>query len=345
MGVQHIQLFMDCLSEWPLRIRPSHWDGYRRRLADWLRLETRIARRRGIGSSMAFPEDILREQLHSIPPCSTKTIMRTISDRNSLSKSFIEYIDQLKAESSDKSLFCWIMPSQYALKFSDNFNFTTMRIFAQRSKLPESTASLFMEQIRSQSNPEIYAYRTLMLQHHLPDKAIEDLVEWLEDPRLSGYAVQLLGNQTALSKETIDYTTEKLTGPLGYWDIHQYRSSVCLGQDLHAEAIGKVMDFLENAALRATVIHDPISLDLSRMHLLQPDVERLGSFVKRRPCSIYKESKDLAVKALGQQANLSTNVPQVFVKLLRDEHSECFGTAQQILQKQPALHDDIVDKL
>ena len=160
VGIQYIQLFMDCLSECPIRIRPSHWDKYPRRLADWLRLETRIARRRGIGSSMAFPEDILREQLHSIPLCSTKSIMRTISDRNSFSKSFIEYIDQLKAESSDKSPFCWAMPLQYALKFSDKFNFTTTRILAQRSKIPEITASLFREQTRSQSNPERYAYES-----------------------------------------------------------------------------------------------------------------------------------------------------------------------------------------
>ena len=97
--------------------------------------------------------------------------------------------------------------------------------------------------------------------------------------------------------------------------------------------------------MRPKVIADRLSLDLSRMPLLQPDVERLGNSIKRRLCSIYKESKDLAVKALGQQANLSTNVLKIFVKFLRDEHSGLFRAAQQILQKQPALHDDIIDKL
>ena len=62
VGTQHIQLFMYCLSECQIRIRPSRWDEYQKGLGDWLGLEFRVYKHRCIGSSMAFPENILCEQ-------------------------------------------------------------------------------------------------------------------------------------------------------------------------------------------------------------------------------------------------------------------------------------------
>ena len=82
-----------------------------------------------------------------------------------------------------------------------------------------------------------------MWQRHSPDKAIEDLVEWLEDPCLSGYADQLLGNQTALSKETIDYVIEKLTGPLGCWESTSTEARYVLGRTCMLKPLAKYWTF------------------------------------------------------------------------------------------------------
>ena len=358
VGIQHIQLFMNCLSECQMRIRPSRWDEYQRRLGDWLGLEFRIYKHHCIGSSMAFPENILCEQrLLEVEPKSLRSrvidLTRTAIRRKSISESLIEYINQLIADSGDKGAIRSAASSDLQFvsrEFCETTDFSTMWIHEQGANLPMDTISFFMEQIKQKTTLEKDSVTILRRQRHLPDVKIKELVEWIRVPRLSRYADQILSNQVNLPKETIDSAIENIlnqgsSGSLSDWDLW-YKSSVCLRHDLHAEAIGKVWDFLEKATSRGDNVPDRILLDLSRMHLLPPDdIERLGNFLERRLRHKYSDSGKLAGEVLGQQAGLATNVLKIFVRLFRDEHSDLFRAARHIVQKQPALSDDIVNKL
>ena len=357
VGIQHIELLMYCLSECQIRIRPSRWDEYQRRLGDWLGLEFRVHKHYCIGSSMAFPENILGEQrLLEVESNSlglrVMDLTRTAIRRESISESLLEYIDQLIANNGDKGVIRAAASSlQFVSReFCKTIDFSTMWILKQRANLPTDTISFFMEQIKQKTTLEKDLVTILGRQRHLPDTKIKELVEWIKAPHLSRYADQILSNQVNLPKETIDSAIENIldqrsSASLADWDPW-YRNSVCLRHDLHAEAIDKVWDFLENATSRGDEIPDRILLDLSRIHLLQPDdIERLGDFLGSRLRHIYPESMKLADEVLEQQASLATDVLKIFVRLFRDEHSELFRAARHIVQKQPALSDEIVNKL
>ena len=358
VGLQHIHLIMYCLSECQIRTELGHWDEYQVRLKDWLLLEHRIGKyKNGIGSSMAFPDDLLREELlleATSRPLELRlaVLMEGIRDRISLSESFMEFINQLIAAHYDRDLLDHLISigdESISPEFIDTVkrNFTTIWIPELKAKLPETDISFFMRQIQSERGQEYGATKILMQQRHLPDVAIRELVEWLKDPYLSQYADKILSTQATLPKETIDSAIEKLFdrmsfGSLRHW-YYLYPSSVILRQDLHAEAIAKVWEYLEDAALRNVKIPDKILLRVSRTHLLQPDhADRLGNLLLRNGCT---ELEDFAIKVLGQQPSLPTNTLKSIVELLRDEHSEFFRPAQQILQKQPDLHRDIIDEL
>ena len=358
VGIQHIQLFMYCLSECQIRIRPSRWDEYQRRLEDWLGLEFRVHKHYCIGSSMAFPENILGEQrLLEVESNSLRSrvmdLTRTAIRRESISESLLEYINRLIANNGDKGAIRAAASSNLQFvspEFCKTIDVSTMWILKQRANLPADTISFFMEQIKQKTTLEKDLVLVLRRQRHLPDTKIKELVEWIKVPQLSRYADQILSNQVYLPKETIDSAIENIleqrsSASLAHWDLW-YKNSVCLRHDLHAEAIDKVWDFLENATSRGDEIPDRILLDLSRIHLLQPeDIERLGNFLESRLRYIYPESMTLADEALEQQASLATDVLKIFVRLFRDEHSELFRAARHIVHKQPALSDEIVNKL
>lgn len=327
VGIQHIHLIMHCLSECQIRIRPSRWDEYQERLGDWLELETQLYRIHGIGSSMAFPENIFHKKLlkAKIPDSS---LVDMLNARPSLSERSIKDINRLNTEDK-KHLFGCLFPIPYVPSISSDFidtlrlRLTTILIPKQRLRLSEAYSSFFIEQIVLRTKHEDAASAILNQQRNLPDGAVRKLVEWLKDPHLSKHADEILGNQIALPKETIDDAIEKLTSPSVHW-TSLFRSSVLLRQDLHAEAIGKVLDFLEVRGLERSIDHDRILLDVSRMHLLQPnDIERLGELLKSRLSRRYTDLSDL----------------------VGDGHSDIVRVAQYILQKQPALQDDIIDKL
>ena len=255
---------------------------------------------------------------------------------------------------TNKSVFSkWIVPpslSTLSRDFFEIIDFSTLWIIEQRANLPANIISVFMKQMKQKTTLEDDAFKILRRQRQLPDVAIKELVEWLRYPNLSWRADGILGNQASLPKETIDSAIENLfdCSRSNFWALWdpEYNCSVCLRQDLHAEAIGKVWDFLEKEALRGNETPDHILLDLSRMHLIQSDdIERLGTFLEKRLRHIYTESRKIADEALGQQACRATNVLKVFVKLFRDEQSALFKAAQHILQKQPALSNVIIDKL
>ena len=207
-----------------------------------------------------------------------------------------------------------------------------------------------MEQINQKTTLEKDLVTILERQRHLPDTKIKELVEWIRVPHLSRYADQILSNQVNLPKETIDSAIENIldqrsSASLAHRDLW-YKNSICLRHDLHAEAIDKVWDFLEKVTSRGDEIPDRILLDLSRIHLLQPDdIERLGIFLESHLRHRYPESMKLAHEVLEQQASLATDVLKIFVRLFRDEHSKLFRAARHIVQKQPALSDEIVSKL
>lgn len=360
VGLQHIHLIMYCLSECQIRTELDHWDEYQVRLKDWLLLEHRIGKYNGIGSSMAFPDNILRKELlleAKKRPTNWRlgVLMKGIRDRISLSESFMQFINQLIADHHDQSLLDYLISMGYKSKspeFIDTVkrNFTTIWIPEQKAKLPETDISVFMRQIQSERGQEYGATKILMRQRHLPDVAIRELVEWLKDPCLSQSADEILSTQATLPKETIDSAIEKLFDRRSFGILHRssgwyylFQRSVILRQDLHAEAIAKVWEYLENAALRNVKIPDSILLEVCRTHLLQPDhAERLGNLLLRNGCT---ELEDFAIKVLGQQPSLPINVLKIFVELLRRENSGLFGAAQKILQKQPNLHGDIIDEL
>lgn len=88
------------------------------------------------------------------------------------------------------------------------------------------------------------------------------------------------------------------------------------------------MGLLENAASRGDKIPDRILLDVSRIHLFQPDgIERSGNLLETRLRHIYTESSKLAVQALEQQASLATNILKSFVQSFRDEHQTTLETS------------------
>ena len=359
VGLQHIHLIMYCLSECQIRTELGHWDEYQVRLKDWLLLEHRIGKyKNGIGSSIAFPDNILREELlleekSSPSKLRLASLMEGIRDRISLSESFMEFINQLIADHHDEYLLDRLISiggESKSPEFIDTVkrNFTTIWIPEQKAKLPEADISFFMRHIQSERWQGHGATKILMQQRHLPDVAIRELVEWLKDPYLSQYADKILSTQATLPKETIDSAIENLFDRRSFGLGHCYSlypppSSVILRQDLHAEAIAKVWEYLENAALRNVKIPNKILLRVSRTHLLQPDhAERLGNLLLRNGCT---ELEDFAIKVLEQQPSLPMNVLEIFVEFLRRENSGLFGAAQKILQKQPDLHRHIIDEL
>lgn len=350
VGIQHIQLIMHCLSECQIHIRPSRWNEYQRRLEDWLGLEIRKSKDHGIGSSVAFPENILHKKLLEAKRPDL-TLVGMISARHSLSEGFIQDINRLITKEDNKLLLRCLLPiSDFDSLFSEfvdamRRNFFTLWIPKQKLRLPEIYTSFCMEQMVLRTEHEDAAFAILSQQHHLPDVVVEKLVEWLKDPRLSKYADHILGDQTTLPKETIDYAIEKITSQSGYW-IKKDKTSVLLRQSLHAEAIGKVLDCLEHRTQHYSIIPHRVLLDVSRMHLLQSDdIERLGKLLEWHLRRRYKDSLDLAVKALGQRVRTATGVLKILVKLSRGARCSLLRAAQHILQKQPALQDDIIDKL
>ena len=355
VGLQHIHLIMYCLSECQIRTELGHWDEYQVRLKDWLLLEPRIGKYyNGIGSSMAFPDNILRKELlleAKSKPLGLAFLMERMRARISLSESFMQFINQLIADQHDKYFLSHLFSIEElkSREFIDTVkrNFTTIWIPEQKAKLPETDISFFMRQIQSVRAHGHGATKILMQQRHLPDVAIRELVEWLKHPRLSQYADEILSTQPTLPKETIDSAIEKLFDRRSFSSLRHwyslYPSSVILRQDLHAEAIAKVWEYLENAALRNVEIPDEVLLRVSRTHLLEPDhAERLGNLLLRNGCT---ELEDFAIKVLGRQPSLPMNVLKIFVELLRRENSALFRAAQKILQKQPDLHRHIIDEL
>ncbi|KAM0801858.1 hypothetical protein BDR22DRAFT_962216 [Usnea florida] len=122
VGLQHIHLFMYCLSESQLQMRPSRWDEFQERLGDWLVLELNFHKSRGIGSSMAFPENILREQLQKFG-FPMLALMKTIISRNWISKSLIEYANQLIQSRRHQESFKRALSSKWGWLFN---NFETL---------------------------------------------------------------------------------------------------------------------------------------------------------------------------------------------------------------------------
>lgn len=344
VGIQHIQLFTHCLSECQIQIRPSRWNEYQTRLENWLELEISKRKRYGIGSDMACPENILpMNLLTSEYPLN---LMETIRDRPSLSESLIKNVNRLITKEHNMHLLSFLLPTPLSCELMIDMRreFPTIGIPKQKPRLSETYASFFIEQIVLRTKHKDAAFAILRRQRHLPDVTVRELVERLKEPPLSEYADQILGNQINLPKDRIDDAVEKLTSRSGYlceWS----ENSVLLRQDLHAEAIGKVLDFLEN---KFRVIPDHVLLDVSRMHLLQSnDIERLGKLIKKN-LDIdygYKGLLALAVEALGQSVSPATNFLKILVKLSRHAHRKLIRAAQNVLQKQPALQDDIIDKL
>ena len=158
----------------------------------------------------------------------------------------------------------------------------------EEQSCPKKKIFFFLEQIQSGTKLKSKALKFLQWQRHLPDVAIQTLVDWLKDRDLCDLAIQILGIQAALPKKTIDYAIEMTMNQRspyfsGYWRL-LHQNSVWRRQDLHAEAIAKVWDYLEDAALRGVEISDEFLLDMSRTHLLKPDyVERLWKHPRMAP--------------------------------------------------------------
>ena len=349
VGMQHIQLLMYCLSECQIRMRPSRWSEYQEKLEDWLRLEVSFSKDDGIGSSIAFPENILRKQLPSNAALTLSDqmpwLMRTILHRNSLSENLIQDMNRLTANKHD-NIFLGILTSDHiyvSKEFFDTVNFTTMWILKQKARLPEATIFEFIEKLRLATKEDNDAFLVLMRQPHLPDAAIKKLVQWLEDPRLYKYADQILGNQATLPKETIENAIEKLIDQGSHKTFRFFgQSSVYLRQDLHAEAIAKIWDCLEKAASRNERISPAFLFNVSRIHLLQPDdVERFGKYLETPSYTL----QTFAAEVLRQQPSLPTHVLNKFVEMMRNGNRELFEKAQQILQKQSNLLPEIIDEL
>ena len=143
VGVQHIWLFMHCLSECQIRIRPRRWKAYQRRLIDWVRLESRIFKLHGISFSMAFPERIILEALlpdsTSMSPRLELILLSLISDRNSLSESLIQEIAQLILKDEEP----WVVGSQMTSLLKIGLGFVD-----QGTQMAQITLSLLGGQIR-----------------------------------------------------------------------------------------------------------------------------------------------------------------------------------------------------
>ena len=289
--------------------------------------------------------------------------MRTIIRRNWISKSLIEFANQLIEATHKKKFLKSVMPSKLGRLSSnilETLDFSTLWILEQGANLPAQTISKFMVQIKEGKALGLEAI--LMSQRQLPDFAIKELTEWLQDKdnrlsmklkdQLSMKADQLLGNQENLPKETIDSAIERLSDQglkNFFFPTDPDKGSMLSRQDLHAEAIGKVCDCLENAGSIGDRFLDRLLSSVSRMYFLRPDdADRLGSILERRLRQIYTESSKLVDAALGQEASQVTNVLNIFLKLLGDEHGDIFRAAQYILRKlrkQTALGDDIIVKL
>ena len=344
VGVQHIHIFMYCLSECHARVRPSRWIEYQRRLVDWFRLEHRIDKSHGISSSITFPENILREQLAEMDvPLSQAFLLSQIADRNFLSESIIQDINQ-RVANNRSSLWSVVVRRNHIFKCPKKCDFVTLWAIRQGLKLPDATVSDLLEQIRLDTDERYDATLIFGRQRHLPEFAIKEMIEWLKDPRLSKLAYEILGNQATLSNEVINCVIGNSIYPFSVesWDESD-GTTFYARQDLHPEAITKVWEILENAARRNWKIPDRVLMDITRMYPIQAeDVEKFGNFLQEGGSAGLQE---FAVMVLGRQGSLPKNILSVLVDLLRGEQRTLFGKVQKILQEQTDLPPDIIDEV
>ena len=314
-----IVVIAGCLSECQKGIRPTRWIENQERLADWLMLENRLHTYRSIGSSTALPEVILQQMLQDAGYKSSRWLgfpIRTIFRRAWISENFVELINQQFANSGISKSVRRLPMIRQNLNYLDNMDDSTLEDLDTGLPMDYTFAHLHMQQIQMESELTNRAFRVLRYQRHLDHAVIEELVEWLGDSRLSKYADQILGNQIRLPKETIDQAIEKLTGPLGHWSLEESRFSVCLRQDLHPEAITRVLNSVENAAWENEAVLLRTLLTISRMYLLQPEhMERLVEDLMYL-CGRHVRLKNLIVKALERISSLLIDILKISVKLL-----------------------------
>ena len=343
VGLHHIHLIMYCLSECHVRTRPSRWNEYQGKLEDWFKVEHHIHRDRGICSSMTFPENILRQQLAEMKYLlEPEFLLQQIADRNFLSESIIHDINQQVAN-YHKPLLQAVNWGFNIWDFPKKYYFATLWAIKQGMKLPETTVSDLMEQIRLDTDKGYGATRIFGRQRHLPQFAIKEMGEWLKDPSQSKLVYEILGKQATLSNEVINCVIGNFIYLFSVesWD-HPYGTSFYVRQDLHAEAIAKVWEILENAARRDWEIPDRVLLDLTRMYPLQAeDADKFRSFLQEGASAGLQE---FAIKVLGCQPCLPKKFLEILVDLLRSERRTLFGKVHKILEEQNDLQPDTIDE-
>ncbi|KAI4246321.1 MAG: hypothetical protein L6R40_001989 [Gallowayella cf. fulva] len=363
LGMQHIRLVMHCWHEWPTRLKSRRWEELVRRLEDWLVLEHNMGgfwHDNNLGSSMAFPENILARQLD---PRTSRllneydSVIDTISDRMSLSEALIRYIIHLRDDRLDDfsrgRIRALDMP--LSLGFMDDMlqdptRISFLRQLRKAKKLPESIYSLLLDEIREDTTLEIRestgltpreerhcytfgcnALDIMMTRSTLPDNVMEKLEDWFrsEDLRLATIANSILERQRGqitLSKKTSDHAVEAKfirpnDGSTG-WD---YRWMLCR-KDLPRETATRLLAWLFREARTVEYFYNCPFVQL------QPEnVEEVGTllYLCLHHDQVWEKDFDSLWSISSPQA---TDDPQARIPLIEIE--QMTDTALFILEHQ-----------
>ena len=264
LGIQHIRIVMHCLHEWPARLKSRRWEELVKRLENWWEMECRMDLHSDIGSSMAFPENILARKIDFQAPCIDidRDVLRTICNRRSLSDDLLLSIIQLI---HDNGIFQHIkaldLPVSRRLMDGIQKEHKSLYYLSKSQKVKIPLSSIFFlfgkiqETIRDDSSDFILeGMRLLINQPTLPENVMEKLEEWFssEDPRLATEANYFLRDhlqehhrqEYQLSKKTIDHAVEQLIRESGVYGLGWSYRWIIRQKDLPSENVGRILALL-----------------------------------------------------------------------------------------------------
>ncbi|KAI4120692.1 MAG: hypothetical protein LQ338_006834, partial [Usnochroma carphineum] len=351
LGIQHIRLVMHCWHEWPVRLKSRRWEELVKRLEDWQELECRMGNQNGIGSSMLFPENILARKLEfSISETSDidEDALGTICNRISLSEDLIRCIIQLIVNHELYYYQIRALEMPLSRGFMDDMQKETTNLYfleqvGRNAKLPESSISFLMEEIREHSSliPSGLPYNAtelLMHQRTLPDEVVGKFEEWFrsEEHPLSMIANSILeaqSHQVTLSRKTIDLAVEQSIRESDDHRLGWKYMWVPYRRDLPRDTIARLLAWLLQKGRRVSFFDYPM------IHIHPDHVEKMGMLLDM--CLHHDQVREKDFDSLWSIADpQKTNDPEARVPLIEVERMTKF--ALRFLQQQPSLPTKIL---
>lgn len=344
LGTQHVRLVMHCLHEWPARLKSTRREELVKRLEDWQELECRMDISKGIGYSMAFPENLLTRKLvykNSKTLEIDDNVRRTICSRVSLSDNLIRYI--IPTMIKDRPCYpirAFEMSMSHAFMESMQKE-PTMLYFLGRLRrecsLPAPLLSFVTEEIQKTPIGLLYdAESILRFSRTLPNDVVERLEEWFrsEDLHLARIANSILrrpGYPRTPSNKTINHAVERLIRESGDFELSKTYKWI-LNRDLPHETIAKILAWLFRKSRRVSYS------DLPYFSLHPENVEELGMLLEMCLRHDQLREKDFDSLWSNLDPQVTTKDPEARVPLVEIKRIMIF--ALTALQQSDGLKYD-----